>query len=242
MSKRKCPNTMCWTYETSLQVIHCYWRRDCPLCGFALACANLPTPRHEHCHHRCALPGDQVPHLLLRCRQEPNLLGHRLLCLTLFKHSTPEKLHDQACWSGWVENSFSTCLKSVCRRCWCHLCLRGRRSSHFWICHSALQQNIHCGQYAKTDKTTNICSFTDNELERGRCLPGGWYFPGSHSCLRNLYPRISQVSIRKHPEESGQLDIRLHSEQPCFQEERVEEPGAKCCDNIIHSIRPLLML
>ena len=85
--------------QRTFQVLHCDWRRACPVCGFTFARSQLPPPRHEHRHHRSALPGDQVPHLLLCCRQEPNLLGHRLLYPTTYKHSTPQKLNDQACWS-----------------------------------------------------------------------------------------------------------------------------------------------
>ena len=36
---------------------------------------------------------------------------------------------------------------------------------------------------------------SDIGVECGRCISGGFYFPGSNSCLRNLYTPIPQVSI-----------------------------------------------
>ena len=92
------------THDTYLKVIHCYWWRDSPLCDFALACANPPAARHDHRHHRRALPGGQVPHLLLCGRQEFHLLRHRLFNVTLSEHSAPKKLDDEACGSGWVDS------------------------------------------------------------------------------------------------------------------------------------------
>ena len=39
---------------------------------------------------------------------------------------------------GQGESTQFQLISNVCRRRWCYLCLRGRGSSHFWICNSTL--------------------------------------------------------------------------------------------------------